>query len=57
MEIIGEPVTEQELNEMLALADIDKDGRINYEGKRFFPTTTFFFNGSSCFAEFFRLLS
>lgn len=32
MEIIGEPVTEQELNEMLALADIDKDGRINYEG-------------------------
>ena len=32
MDIIGEPVTEQELNEMLALADIDKDGRINYEG-------------------------
>jgi calmodulin len=36
MDIIGEPVTEQELNEMLALADIDKDGRINYEGIFFF---------------------
>ncbi|XP_059477017.1 calcium-binding protein E63-1 isoform X2 [Neocloeon triangulifer] len=31
MEIIGEPVTETELNEMLSIADIDRDGRINYE--------------------------
>ncbi|XP_063216469.1 calcium-binding protein E63-1 isoform X2 [Bacillus rossius redtenbacheri] len=31
MDMIGEPVTELQLNEMLAIADIDKDGRINYE--------------------------
>ncbi|CAB3365599.1 Hypothetical predicted protein [Cloeon dipterum] len=31
MEIIGEPVTEKELSEMLSIADIDRDGRINYE--------------------------
>ncbi|KAF4531407.1 hypothetical protein B566_EDAN009649 [Ephemera danica] len=31
MEMIGESVTEMELGEMLALADIDRDGRINYE--------------------------
>ncbi len=33
MQMIGENVTETQLNEMLALADLDKDGRINYEGK------------------------
>lgn len=32
MEMIGENVTENQLTEMLALADLDKDGRINYEG-------------------------
>lgn len=31
--MIGENVTDAQLNEMLALADLDKDGRINYEGK------------------------
>nr|CAD7201142.1 unnamed protein product [Timema douglasi] len=31
MDIIGETVTEVQLNEMLAIADIDKDGKINYE--------------------------
>jgi len=31
MEMIGENVTETQLTEMLALADLDKDGRINYE--------------------------
>uniref|UniRef100_A0A336MPM2 CSON004879 protein n=1 Tax=Culicoides sonorensis TaxID=179676 RepID=A0A336MPM2_CULSO len=31
MEMIGENVTEQQLSDMLALADIDKDGKINYE--------------------------
>ncbi|CAG0880989.1 unnamed protein product [Darwinula stevensoni] len=31
MDLIGEPFTEAELNHMLELADIDKDGRINYE--------------------------
>ncbi|XP_063702234.1 calcium-binding protein E63-1 isoform X2 [Culicoides brevitarsis] len=31
MEMIGENVTEAQLSDMLALADIDKDGKINYE--------------------------
>lgn len=31
MEMIGERVTEAELNQLLAMADIDRDGRINYE--------------------------
>lgn len=34
MEMIGENVTETQLSDMLALADIDKDGKINYEGKK-----------------------
>lgn len=34
MDMIGENVTESQLSDMLALADIDKDGKINYEGKR-----------------------
>lgn len=33
MQMIGENVTDAQLNEMLALADLDKDGRINYEGE------------------------
>lgn len=33
MDMIGENVTEYQLNEMLELADADKDGRINYEGE------------------------
>lgn len=32
MEMIGERVTERQLNELLQLADTDHDGRINYEG-------------------------
>lgn len=32
MEKIGEPVTEDQINEMITMADIDMDGRINYEG-------------------------
>jgi EF-hand domain pair len=32
MQLIGEIVTDAQLNEMLALADLDKDGKINYEG-------------------------
>ena len=35
MQMIGEEVTESQLKDMLALADLDKDGRINYEGKTF----------------------
>ncbi|XP_055631343.1 calcium-binding protein E63-1 isoform X2 [Toxorhynchites rutilus septentrionalis] len=31
MDMIGENVTEYQLNEMLELADADKDGKINYE--------------------------
>jgi calmodulin len=33
MDMIGESVTESQLNDMLAIADIDHDGKINYEGK------------------------
>lgn len=33
MQILGEEVTENQLTDMLALADLDKDGRIDYEGK------------------------
>jgi hypothetical protein len=33
MDMIGESVTDVQLNEMLAIADIDHDGKINYEGK------------------------
>lgn len=33
MEVIQENVTENQVSEMLALADLDKDGKINYEGK------------------------
>lgn len=32
MELIDESMTEAALNELLQLADVDKDGRINYEG-------------------------
>jgi len=33
MEMIGEPLNEQQLEQLLAIADLDQDGRINYEGK------------------------
>lgn len=33
MEMMQENVTETQVNEMLQLADLDKDGKINYEGK------------------------
>lgn len=32
MDLIGEPMTEAQLDEMLKATDIDHDGRINYEG-------------------------
>uniref|UniRef100_A0A1A9WFB8 EF-hand domain-containing protein n=1 Tax=Glossina brevipalpis TaxID=37001 RepID=A0A1A9WFB8_9MUSC len=32
MEMIGEPLNEQQLTQLLAIADLDQDGRINYEG-------------------------
>lgn len=31
--MMQENVTETQVNEMLQLADLDKDGKINYEGK------------------------
>lgn len=31
MEMIGEPLNEQQLTQLLAIADLDQDGRINYE--------------------------
>ncbi|CAG9561906.1 unnamed protein product [Danaus chrysippus] len=34
LEMIGEPVTDAQLNQVLALGDIDHDGRIDYEGKQ-----------------------
>lgn len=33
MEMMQESVTETQVNEMLHLADLDNDGKINYEGK------------------------
>lgn len=33
MEMIGEPLSETQLTQLLAIADLDQDGRINYEGK------------------------
>lgn len=33
LEMIGEPVTDAQLNQVLALGDIDHDGRIDYEGE------------------------
>lgn len=32
MELIDESMTESGLNELIKMADVDKDGRINYEG-------------------------
>uniref|UniRef100_A0A1B0F974 EF-hand domain-containing protein n=1 Tax=Glossina morsitans morsitans TaxID=37546 RepID=A0A1B0F974_GLOMM len=32
MEMIGEPLNEQQLTQLLAIADLDQDGLINYEG-------------------------
>lgn len=40
MEMIGEPLTETQLTQLLAIADLDQDGRIDYEGKWKIP----FFN-------------
>ncbi|XP_017473416.1 PREDICTED: calcium-binding protein E63-1 [Rhagoletis zephyria] len=31
MEMIGEPLSEAQLTQLLAIADLDQDGRINYE--------------------------
>lgn len=33
METIGEKISEKELDEILMHTDIDRDGRINYQGK------------------------
>lgn len=56
MQMIGENVTDAQLNEMLALADLDKDGRINYEGKAnnfaFFKTLINIFLFSFCSRRF-----
>lgn len=32
MELIDESVTDKCLNELIKMGDVDKDGRINYEG-------------------------
>ena len=42
MEMIGERVTERQLNELLQLADTDHDGRINYEGSVYQLTKYYF---------------
>ncbi|XP_044731802.1 calcium-binding protein E63-1 isoform X2 [Chrysoperla carnea] len=31
MDMIGEPVTDAQLSDLLSIADVDKDGKINYE--------------------------
>lgn len=59
MQMIGENVTDAQLNEMLALADLDKDGRINYEGKStdtMEVSSTIFINFHFSVLEFARLL-
>ncbi|KAH6920122.1 hypothetical protein HPB50_028890 [Hyalomma asiaticum] len=33
MEMIGEPMSEAQLDSMIRATDIDNDGRINYEGR------------------------
>ena len=33
MNILGEEMTEEEIDEMIREADIDGDGQVNYEGK------------------------
>ncbi|KAJ8985277.1 hypothetical protein NQ317_007064 [Molorchus minor] len=33
MEMIGEDITEDQLTQVILMADTDRDGRINYEGK------------------------
>jgi hypothetical protein len=38
MELIDESMTEQGLNDLIKMADVDKDGRINYEGILSFPS-------------------
>lgn len=32
METIGEPLTDQQITDLIAYADTDKDGKINYQG-------------------------
>lgn len=32
MEIIDETITEDQLTEIFKMADVDRDGKINYEG-------------------------
>ncbi|XP_055631344.1 calcium-binding protein E63-1 isoform X3 [Toxorhynchites rutilus septentrionalis] len=46
MDMIGENVTEYQLNEMLELADADKDGKINYEDFQ-----NFFLNNIDTFVQ------
>lgn len=34
MEMIGEPLNETQLTQLLTIADLDHDGKINYEGEK-----------------------
>ena len=36
MDLIDESMNDNALNDLLKLVDVDKDGRINYEGKSIF---------------------
>ena len=57
MEILGEEVTESQLSDMLTLADLDKDGRIDYEGiLNEIKISKHFFKVQNFFAEFVKLL-
>ncbi len=32
MEMIGEPVSDEDIDNMITMADLNKDGKIDYEG-------------------------
>lgn len=53
MEMMQESVTEAQVNEMLQLADLDKDGKINYEGNWEFEFYTKIHSAKQTF-QFFR---
>lgn len=57
MELIDESMTDSGLNELIKMADVDKDGRINYEGIPIGKTSILWNpNILSLFLEFAKML-